>query len=330
MATTDTLPAISHTHPAPAEPLTDADAHAIHEAKARATWKAYASDWQHFEAWCEREGRGALPATPSAVTAYLHALVADRYRTSTITRRLSTIAVRHKGAGWPTPTADEAVRLVWAGLRRRLGEQGRTAPRKAAPATTDVIRAMIGTLDEGTLIGLRDRALLLFGFAAALRRSELVALDVADVTETADGLKLRIRKSKTDQEAAGRVIGIPYGSHRQTCPVRAWRDWLGASGISGGSAAWRPINRHGHLADTRLSDKAVALIVKRSAERAGLDPTEFSGHSLRAGLVTAAAAAGVPTHVIQRQSGHKTLTVLHGYIREGDLFRDNAAAKVGL
>jgi integrase len=192
-----------------------------------------------------------------------------------------------------------------------------------------VIRAMIATLDENTLMGARDRALLLVGFAAALRRSELAALDITDISETADGLKLTIRRSKTDQEAACRTVGIPYGSHRQTCPVRAWRDWLAASGITIG-AAWRPINRHGHLAEVRLSDKAVALVVKRNAERAGLDPADFSGHSLRAGLVTAAAAAGVATHIIQRQSGHKTLTVLHNYIREGDLFRDNAATKVGL
>jgi site-specific recombinase XerD len=329
MTNTDALPAVSHPQLTSAEPLTEADAQAIRGAKARATWKAYAADWSHFETWCEAEGRGALPATPGTITAYLHYVVAKGYKTSTITRRLSTIAVRHKGAGWPTPTADEAVKLVWAGLRRRLGEQGKTAAQKAAPATTDVIRTMVDTMDETTLISARDRALLLVGFAAALRRSELVALDVTDVTETADGLKLSIRRSKTDQEAAGRTIGIPYGSHRQTCPVRAWRDWLSASGITTG-AAWRPINRHGHLADTRLSDKAVALIVKRSAERAGLDPADFSGHSLRAGLVTAAAAAGVATHVIQRQSGHKTLTMLHGYIREGDLFRDNAAAKVGL
>jgi site-specific recombinase XerD len=329
MTNTDALPAVHHTSPAPTEPLTEADAQAIREAKAPNTWRAYASDWAHFAAWCEANGREALPATPGAITGYLHTLVADGYKRSTIERRLSTIAVRHKGAGFPSPTADEAVRLVWAGLRRRLGEQGKTAARKAAPATTDVIRAMIDALDENMLIGLRDRALLLIGFAAALRRSELVGLDVTDIIETPDGLKLRVRHSKTDQEAAGRTIGIPYGSHRQTCPVRAWHDWLAASWITTGPA-WRSISRHGHLAEARLSDRAVAIIVKRAAERAGLDPDAFSGHSLRAGLVTAAAAAGVPTHVIQRQSGHKTLGVLHGYIREADVFCDNAAAKVGL
>ena len=221
------------------------------------------------------------------------------------------------------------MRSVWRGLRRTLGDQGRIAPRQAAPATTDVIRAMIATLDQATLIGARDRALLLIGFAGALRRSELVALDVADIVETADGLKLRIRRSKTDQNAMGRTIGVPYGSQRQTCPVRAWRDWLAASGITAGPP-WRPVTRHGHLGDQRLSDRAVSEIVQRSAQCAGLDPLSSLGHSLRAGLITAAAAAGVATHVIQRQSGHRTLTVLHGYIREGTLFRDNAAAKVGL
>jgi site-specific recombinase XerD len=312
-----------------AQPRCAADAQAIHDGRAPATWKAYRADWAHWERWCEVNGRGALPSTPATLTAYLHALVADGYHASTIQRRLSTIAVRHRGAGWGSPTQDELVKSVWRGLRRQLGERGRTAPRQAAPATTDVIARMLATLDQATLIGARDRALLLLGFAGALRRSELVALDVADVAETPDGLKLRIRRSKTDQEATGRTVGVPYGSQRQTCPVRAWGDWLAASGITTGPA-WRPVSRHGHLGEARLSDRAVSEIVKRSAQRAGLDPAEFSGRSLRAGLITAAAAAGVPAHVIQRQSGHKTLGVLHGYIREGDVFRDNAAAKVGL
>ena len=155
-----------------------------------------------------------------------------------------------------------------------------------------------GGLEEFHAGGIKRVELRVERSAAPL---ELVALDVA---ETPDGLKLRIRRSKTDQEAVGRTVGVPYGSQRQTCPVRAWGDWLAASGITEGPA-WRPVTRHGHLGDQRLSDRAVSEIVKRSAEQAGLDPADYSGHSLRAGLITAAAAAGVPTHVIQRQSGHK-------------------------
>ena len=177
--------------------------------------------------------------------------------------------------------------------------------------------------------GCRDRALLLLGFAGALRRSELVGLDVADVTEGTDGLTVHLRRSKTDQEGAGRTVGIPYGSNPATCPVRAWRAWLEVSGVAEG-AAFRPVDRHGHIGGTRLSAQAVALVLKRHAARAGIDPGEVAAHSLRAGLATSAAAAGVPERVIAEQTGHRGTAMLRRYIREGSLFRENAASAVGL
>ena len=177
--------------------------------------------------------------------------------------------------------------------------------------------------------GCRDRALLLLGFAGAMRRSELVGLDVADITEGTDGLIVRLRRSKTDQEGAGRTVGIPFGSNLATCPVRAWRAWLELSSITEG-AAFRPVDRHGRIAVTRLSGQAVALVLKRHASRAGLDRDEVAGHSLRAGLATSAAAAGVPERVIAEQTGHKGTAMLRRYIREGTLFRENAASAVGL
>jgi integrase len=166
--------------------------------------------------------------------------------------------------------------------------------------------------------------LLLLGFAVALRRSELVGLDLADVTEGADGLTVHLRRSKTDQEGAGRTVGIPYGSNPVTCPVRAWRAWIEVSGIIKGPA-FCPVDRHGHIGPTRLSAPAVALVLKRHAARVGLDPAEVAGHSLRAGLATSAAAAGVPERVIAEQTGHKGTAMLRRYIREGSLFRENAA-----
>ena len=177
--------------------------------------------------------------------------------------------------------------------------------------------------------GVGTGRLLLLGFAGALRRSEMVSLDVADVTEGADGLTLHLRRSKTDQEGAGRTIGIPYGSCLVTCPVRAWRVWLELSSITEGPA-FRPVDRHDRIAATRLSGQAVALVLKRLASRAGFDPREVAGHSLRAGLATSAAAAGVPERVIAEQTGHKGTAMLRRYIREGSLFRENAASAVGL
>ena len=176
---------------------------------------------------------------------------------------------------------------------------------------------------------MRDRALLLLGFAGAFRRSELIGLDRAAVALTTDGLVVTLRRSKTDPEGAGRKIGIPYGSHPETCPVRAFRAWLEASRITAG-ALFRPINRHAQLGTRRLSAYAVALIVKRYATAAGLNASEFAGHSLRSGLATSAAQAGASERAIMNQTGHRSLNMVRRYIREGSLFRENAAAVVGL
>ena len=179
------------------------------------------------------------------------------------------------------------------------------------------------------LIACRDRALLLLGFAGAMRRSELVGLDVADVVETTDGLVVTIRRSKTDQEGQGRKIGIPYGSKLATCPVRSLRAWKARAKITEGPL-FRQVNRHGKVSEGRLGDRTVALVVKRAVAATGVDAASYAGHSLRAGLATAAAMAGVSERVIQGQTGHKSLPILRRYIREGSLFRENAAAEVGL
>jgi site-specific recombinase XerD len=194
---------------------------------------------------------------------------------------------------------------------------------------TAEVRAMFDTLDD-TPGGLRDRALLVLGFAGGFRRSELVALDVADVVDRAEGLVVTLKRSNTDQEGAGREVGIPYGSHPETCPVRALRAWLAAAGIDDG-ALFRPVTRAGVVGAERLSAKAVALRVKVAVERAGVgDPSRYAGHSLRAGLVTAAAEAGVQERVIAEQTGHRSMAVLRRYIRSANMFQQNAAAEVGL
>jgi integrase len=187
---------------------------------------------------------------------------------------------------------------------------------------------MVECLPDG-LAGARDRALLLIGFAGGFRRSELVALDVADVRRGRDGLTIAIRRSKTDQEGAGRLVGLPAGAQALTCPARAYANWLAIGGISRGPL-FRPVTRYDTLRATRLTDQSVALIVKRAAVAAGLDPTPYGGHSLRAGLATAAAQAGVEERAIMAQTGHRSVLMVRRYIREGSLFRDNAAAALGL
>ncbi len=291
--------------------------------RAENTTRVYRTGWAQFTVWCEVHGVRALPAGPETVACYV-ADLARVAKPATIDLRLAAISAAHRAAGHESPTKEEAVRLVRRGMRRTLG----TAQRQVRPVTVPDLRAMLEGLGRDPA-GCRDRALLLLGFAGALRRSELVGLDVVDITEGSDGLTVHLRRSKTDQEGAGRTVGIPYGSNPVTCPVRAWRAWLEVSGITEG-AAFRPVDRHGHIGATRLSAPAVALVLKRRAARAGLDPAEVAGHSLRAGLATSAAAAGVPERVIADQTGHKGTAMLRRYIREGSLFRENAASAVGL
>jgi site-specific recombinase XerD len=291
--------------------------------RAENTTRVYRTGWAQFTAWCDEHGVTPLPAGAETVALYVADLAKDA-KPATIDLRLAAISAAHRAAGHDSPTKEEAVRLVRRGVRRTLG----TAQRQVRPVTVPDLHTMLEGL-RADMGGCRDRALLLLGFAGALRRSELVGLDVADVTEGSDGLTVHLRRSKTDQEGAGRTVGIPFGSNPITCPVRAWRAWLEVSGITEGHA-FCPVDRHGHIGTTRLSGPAVALVVKRRAARAGLDPREVAGHSLRAGLATSAAAVGVAERVIANQTGHRGTAMLHRYIREGSLFRENAASAVGL
>jgi integrase len=217
-----------------------------------------------------------------------------------------------------------AVSAVWKGIKRTHG----TAQAQKAPTLTANIRAMVGALPD-RLIGIRDRALLLAGFAGAFRRSELVGLNREDIDFTADGLVVTLRKSKTDQDGQGRKVGLPYGSNPDTCPVRSLRAWLDASGIAAGPL-FRRVNRHGQLLAQRMSGAAVALVVKRHAAAAGLDAAKYSGHSLRAGLATSAAIAGASDRSIMAQTGHRSVNMVRRYVRDASLFRENAAAVVGM
>ncbi len=292
------------------------------QAKSPSTQRAYRSDWADFAAWCRDHQLAALPATPATVALYLTDR-AKTCKTATLARRVAAISQAHQAADHPSPTKAQTVRQVVAGIRRAKG----TKQEGKAPAVTDEMRLMVAALPP-TLLGARDRALLLLGFAGAFRRSELVALDVGDVRRTRDGLIVTIRKSKTDQEGAGRTVGIPYGGYPQSCPVRALQDWLEAAGIVEGPL-FRGLKNDGALLG-RLSDKGVARVVQRRAAAVGLDPTRYAGHSLRAGLATAAAAAGKSERAIMAQTGHKSIPMVRRYIREGDLFRENAAANLGL
>jgi integrase len=234
-------------------------------------------------------------------------------------RRVAAIRYAHKAAGHGPPTNRETVKAVMRGIRRTIG----AAPDQKAPATSDRIAEMVAHCPD-TLTGRRDRALLLLGFAGAFRRSELMALTVADLIEVEGGLRVMIRRSKTDQEGQhGQEIAIPAGGRLR--PVEAVQAWLAAAGITKGPV-FHPITKGGRIMPGALSDRSVANIVKAHAVRANLDPTEFSGHSLRSGFLTSAAEAGANVFKMMEVSRHKSVDTLRGYVRRADLFKDHAGA----
>jgi integrase len=220
----------------------------------------------------------SLPAEPTTATRFLSAQADAGMKASTIGRRAAAIAYAHKLAGHEPPTSAETVRSVVRGIRRTIG----AAPVRKTAATADLVEAMLRHCPD-TLAGLRDRALLALGFAGAFRRSELVALEVADLSASPDGYRVTIRRSKTDQEGDGQEIAIPRGCRIE--PVKAIEAWLAASGITAGPI-FRPIAKGGRMLDVPLSGHSAAAIVKRYAKAAGLDPAVFAGHSLRSGFLT--------------------------------------------
>ncbi len=299
-------------------------------ARAEATWRAYRADCEDFARWCKDVGLVALPASAETLARYLVHLAELERRPATLTRRLAAISVAHQMAGYPSPAGAQLVRDRLAGIRRSVG----VAQRQATPAMTPEIRRMVRALPD-SLHGRRDRLVILLGFAAALRRSELAALDVEDVRWVPEGMEVTIRRSKTDQEAEGVVVAVPYGSHRETCPVRACGDWLDATGLVEGPLIrgiardrFLPIE---HRLMRRLSPEGINRIVTKSARRAGLDPNGvWTGHSLRAGLATAASKAGVPDRAIMATTRHKSRASLDRYVRAGKRWDQVAAASVGL
>ena len=305
----------SETTPRAEDLLTDEAADLLRASIAPASARALRGDLDQFAAW-----GGTLPATPAMICAYI-AEHSEQHAVATIQRRLASISKAHDMAGLPNPCRAEVVKATLRGLRRVRG----TAQRQAAPLLRDDLFLVLDSMGH-SLRDQRDRALLLLGFAGGFRRSELVALDVADIQAVREGLIVTIRRSKTDQEGAGRRIGIPHGRTRN-CPVKAVEAWLAIAGIEAGPL-FRPITRHGALASTRLSGDAVSVLIRERVAAAGMDPEGFSGHSLRAGFATSAAQAGVSTLKIRAQTGHASDTTLARYVRDGDMFTGNAAGAV--
>jgi site-specific recombinase XerD len=279
------------------------------------TRKAYQTDLEHFLAW-----GGTIPANPEMVAEYI-AAYAEELAVSTLTRRLAAISKTHSLQGHESPTKSDLVRAVMKGIKRT---HGKPALQKVPVLKADVV-AMVEGLGA-SLKDVRDKALLLIGFAGGFRRSELVGLKCTDIEWKQEGIVLTLRRSKCDQDGRGRQVAVPYATG-SICPVNALRDWLDAAGIVYGPL-FRAVDRYGNVSARHLSPEVVALVVKERAVAVGMDASRFSGHSLRAGMVTSAANAGVDTWKIRRQTGHTSEATLQRYIRSGEQFAENVVNSI--
>ena len=287
------------------------------ERHAPATRRAYRTDYRLFSLWARGRGLVSLPAEPATVAAFL-ASEADAGRSvSTLEHRMAAIRYAHLLAGHEAPTTTEVVRATLAGIRRTRAVR----PVQKTPATVDLVEALVSGCGED-LHGRRDRALLLLGFAGAFRRSELAAIEREHLTWEQMGLRIFLPSSKTDQEGRGEEVAVLRGE--RLCPVLALDSWLEAACILGGPI-FRAVLPGGKVSVMPLSDRSVALIVKRRALAAGLDPDGFSGHSLRAGFLTSAAEAGAGLFAMMDVSRHKSVETVRGYIRRADAFKNHAA-----
>jgi site-specific recombinase XerD len=284
------------------------------------TRKFYGIDLKLFIHWCESKGLTAMPATPETVALFLTAEATRGIKPATLIRRLAAIRMAHEGLGHPTPTQHKGVKSVLKGIKREKG----IAPKKKAPATVKRIASMIAYCKTDTLAGLRDKALLLLGFAGAFRRSELVALTLDDIEHTHEGIKVIIRKSKTDQEGQGQIIAIPNGTRFRV--VDTLMAWLQVADITEGYL-FRPIKKGSKVQPMALTNRSVANIVKHYASQAGLMADDFSGHSLRSGFITSGAAAGADIFKLMEVSRHKKPETVMGYVRESKLFENHAGDK---
>lgn len=308
------------------------------------TRRAYRSAWRHYEAWCSALGRAPLPAELDTIAMYVVRRAKDGLAVSSLRVALAAIRTAHLLAGLPLDLRHPRLAMVIDGVVRSTGVRPR---RQAAPATPDIMRLMLAQSSAAdTPLGARDRAMLLLGFGAALRRSELAALTIGDVREVAGrGLRVLVRRSKTDQHGKGQEVAI-WANPREPdfCPATALTRWMlyrraaadfsrlddrehGAE-FSDERPLFCALTKSGRLTGAPLSDKAVVRLIKAAAQSAGLDPALYSGHSLRAGLATAAAEAGAGLPELMRQTRHRSTEVALGYLRPADLWRANVTEKV--
>lgn len=298
------------------------------QSRARRTLLAYDSDWRNFVAWCEREDRQSLPASPETVGDYISALAGAHRKITTIERRLSTISQRHQLNGFESPCQTEIVRTILKGIRRDPSTNKHSAAKAAIEL--EQLRRMLAALERHPhqRVALRDKALLLLMFCGALRRSEAAGIELEHVKFGRKGMIISLPQSKTSQEAAVEIT-IANGAHKETCPVRALQAWIKAADIRGGRLFLQS-RKGGHITRAAMSDRAIAEMIKRWCAAVGADPAEYGGHSLRAGFVTEADKRGVSERIGMQHTRHRTERVYRSYARGNHRWEDSPTVKLGL
>ena len=285
------------------------------------TRKSYSAAWKVFETWCGSVSRQALPASADTVALWATSMLSAGLKINTVDLRIAGISHRHKEAGFPPPLGPQVRRVINGA--RRLRHETPTGKRALTPRQLWKISRL---MDDQTARGLRDRALIVMGFAGAFRRSELASLDLLDVTFNAKGFLVHLRWSKTDQDGEGRDVGIFRGAHADTCPVRTLRAWLARRGGQRGPLFLKITPTGDVITDEPMNGDSVARAVKKAVRSIGLDPGLYAGHSLRAGYCTAAAENGASEVAIMQQTGHKTVEMVHRYVRPVRAFQTNPLA----
>jgi site-specific recombinase XerD len=298
----------------------------LQSSKANNTVRAYQSDFNDFGLFCAQKGFKSLPSEPKIVSLYLTYLSTKDVKMSTLKRRLVSIGVIHKIKGHYLDTKHPSIIENLMGIKRRKGSK----QIQKKPLLISSLKQVIDVIDKKKIEEikkLRDRSIILIGFSGGFRRNEIVSLDYDDLDFVKEGLKISLKKSKTDQFGDGLVKGLPYFENSQYCPVVSLRKWIEISKINSG-ALFRRFIKGSKLSENRLSDQTVALLIKDYLEIAGINSRNYSGHSLRSGFATSAAESGAEERNIMAMTGHKSTQMVRRYIREANLFKNNALNKI--
>ena len=298
----------------------------LKSSKANNTVRAYKSDFNDFSLFCVQNEFKSLPSDPKIVSLYLTHLSTKEVKMSTLKRRLVSIGVIHKIKGYYLDTKHPSIIENIMGIKRRKG----SIQIGKKPLLINNLKLIINVIDEQKkeeIKKLRDRSIILIGFSGGFRRNELVSLDYQDLDFVQEGLKINLRKSKTDQFGEGSIKALPYFKNSQYCPVVSLRNWLDVAKINSG-ALFRRFSKGSRLTEKRLTDQTVALLIKEYLQLAGIDNKNYSGHSLRSGFATSAAESGAEERSIMAMTGHKSTEMVRRYIKEANLFKNNALNKI--